>query len=113
LTATGVPYVERVLEKDCTISGSLLKGGDRIRLVLGAYQKAGVSDERNESKLYFGIGRHTCLGKMLSVKAWKVLVGKLQTINRSVEISSISYRISDSVFSCPISFRVRCHDGSR
>jgi hypothetical protein len=59
---------------------------------------------------YFGAARHTCLGKAVSIEAWRTATSTLGRINKSVRIGEIRYRRSDFVFNTPAAVEVVISD---
>jgi cytochrome P450 len=102
LPATGVPYVDRLAVRAVEIGGCRIEAGQRIRLYLDALKHSQGKDH----SLYFGAGRHACLGRVIAQKCWRILTGNLRSIPRTVTIERIDYRPWDGVFNCPISVMV-------
>jgi len=105
LPATGVPYVDRIAVENVSIEKIDISAGQRIRLFLNGFQ----FDDADELDGYFGAGRHTCLGKAVSVKAWDIMTSILKKTCKRVEISKVKYRKSDFLFNAPslVEIRVR------
>ena len=94
---TAVPYVERTATKDLEIGGMGIKENQRIRLYLDAFNSQGPAGVDH----YFGIGRHGCLGKAVSQKAWQILTAELGRIEKKISKSTkwnIVARITYSIF---------------
>jgi hypothetical protein len=102
LPRTGVPYVDRIATKPISIAGSQVEPGQRIRLFLVALQLLGADGIDG----YFGAGRHLCLGKAVSIRAWHILTAELGKIEKRVRITEIGYRKSDFVFNTPANVEV-------
>jgi len=96
--ATGVPFVERVARIDTTVAGVALKQGERVRVMLQAFQYSGR--ERDRLAL-FGAGAHLCLGRQISLDLWAALCARLARIRRRAAVTSRTYRVSDYVFAHP------------
>lgn len=94
LPITGVPYVERIANKSAVVSHIHVLKDQRIRVYLDAFKSNG-SDYHD---LYFGAGRHVCLGRAVSQQAWQILTSKFKTIGKNVSILQVRYRPSDYVF---------------
>ncbi|MGI0085652.1 MAG: hypothetical protein ACREBQ_11275, partial [Nitrososphaerales archaeon] len=102
LPITAVPYVERIAACPVELASARVQKGQRVRVYLDAFGFNGV--EYQES--YFGAGRHTCIGKAISQRAWAIVTSHLQKVRKRVSVSTVKYRASDYVFNCPISIEV-------
>jgi cytochrome P450 len=109
LPVTGVPYVDRVAVKPIEIGGQQVEEGQRVRLYLDAFGHAGPAHH----DLYFGAGRHACLGRPLAQRAWQALTSNLATLRTRVAIVDVGYRTSDNVFNCPTSILVSVDEPNR
>lgn len=107
LPRTGVPYVERVAKKDCAIQGSNIRAGDRVRLSLEACPARG---DAGEEALFFGKGRHLCVGKELSQWLWRTLAQELAKVRLKVRITQARLRPNDYVFIVYESIEVSIHE---
>jgi cytochrome P450 len=107
LPRTGVPYVERVAKKDCTIQGSNIHAGDRVRLVLEACPARG---QAGEEAPFFSKGRHLCPGKDLSQWLWRTLAQELAKVQLKVRITQARLRPNDYVFSVYESIEVSIYE---
>lgn len=96
--ATGVPFVERVARVDTEIGRVAVKQGERVRIMLQAFQYSGR--ERDRLTL-FGAGAHLCLGRQISLELWAALSARLARIRRRAVVTSRTYRVSDYVFAHP------------
>lgn len=95
--ASAVPYVERIVKTPRQLCGKSLKTGERIRVYLDT-----KSPQTNqETNIFFGVGRHTCLGKQISLQAWEMLITKLSKVQASIDLLEIKYPESDFVFNRP------------
>jgi cytochrome P450 len=103
LPATAVPYIERFAAKDCSLSGTSFRKGDRVRLYLDADSAAG------EVRPYFGRGRHSCLGEELSIWLWRTLTIELGRLPLAWTIESATRRQPDWVFVYYSNIVVRFH----
>jgi hypothetical protein len=101
--ATGVPYSERVAMRTVEVAGVEIAQDERVRLFLNGFAAAGPECHG----LYFGAGRHTCLGRPISQKLWQMLASGFSAVPRRLSIMSVGYRPSDHVFNCPTSIKVR------
>jgi cytochrome P450 len=102
---TAVPYVDRIAARPSEVAGEPIEKGQRIRLYLDVFK---MGDPRDH-EYYFGSGRHACLGKALSMQAWQILTSAFGTIDKHVEIRTVSYRKSDYLFNSPNVVEVVAH----
>ena len=98
---TGVPYIERIAMDSLTIGAQQITRGDRLRLYFDACSKLVGSPEEI---LYFGTGRHTCLGRKMSQRVWKALVDNLRQKKIRARVDKFAFRSNDYVFNYPTSF---------
>ncbi len=104
LPTSSLPFVERMATEDCMIDDLQIKKGSKWVLYLGTFE-----NERRET--FFGAGRHLCLGKPLSERAWKVLTSELQRHDRIIDILEVSFRDFDFVLSFPLQVQVSVRSG--
>lgn len=105
LPTSGVPYVERVAKNDLRIDGQDFHAGDRLRLFLDGIPNKAVS----ENVLFFGKGRHLCLGMDLSQWVWRTLVRELAGIPLELRIIEARLRRKDYVFNMYDSVKASVH----
>lgn len=98
LPSTAVPTVERVAQCDIQIGGERIQKGQRVRLFLNG------SDV--DTSLFFGSGRHKCVGTGISQKIWQEFTQLFTTLNCYVTIENIEYPPSDYVFNCPQKIKI-------
>lgn len=101
---TGVPYAERDAIEDIELGGCAIRKGDRLRIM---FQGFSYSERPDRSTRIFGVGAHACLGRPLSLDLWKLMVDRLARIDRTVTFVSAKTRVTDYVFVCPSSLKVR------
>ena len=120
---TGVPYAERFAIQDCFINGIPIKSGQRVRLLLSeAMLQSDFEPDQshqpldrykpNQLDIAFGGGRHTCLGKNVSIQAWQILTRYLSTVHQKVNVIQTSYRDNDHVFNCLNFLKVEVYEPS-
>lgn len=97
IPVTAVPYVERTAAKALEVGGVHIEENQRIRLYLDAFSSQGPAGFDH----YFGTGRHGCLGKAISQKAWQVLTSELGRIEKRIRINKMEYRGADYLFNFP------------
>ncbi len=107
IPVTAVPYVERTAANAVEIGGARIKENQRIRLYLDAFSSQGPAGFDH----YFGTGRHGCLGKAMSQKAWQILTSELGRIEKKIRISKMEYRGADYLFNFPAIVDVSVQDG--
>ncbi len=104
---TGVPYTERIAEKDCSVGGVEWRAGDRVRLYL---DEAACPAGHAESRPLFGRGRHSCLGEDISEWLWRTLTAELSALPFRCTVEGATRRERDYVFVYYSSIAVRFHD---
>jgi cytochrome P450 len=98
---TGVPYIERIAMESLIFGAHHIRKGDRVRLYFDACSKLVDSPEEI---LYFGTGRHACLGRRMSQRVWKVLVDNLRQKKIRGCVDNFGFRSNDYVFNYPTRF---------
>lgn len=98
MPASAVPTVERVAVCDLTIDGQTIRAGERIRLYLDTAE--GGPD------LFFGGGRHKCVGMGISQKIWQAFADVFRRARCTVRVMEVQYPASDFVFNSPSRFLV-------
>jgi hypothetical protein len=98
---TGVPYIERIAMDSLNFGAHYIRKGERVRLYFDACSKLIGSPEEI---LYFGTGRHTCLGRKISQRVWKALVDNLRQKKIRARVSKFAFRSNDYVFNYPACF---------
>ena len=105
LTSSAVPYIERKTVRSTTVDGKVIGEGHRIRLYLDVFKFR--SEDQQDA--YFGAGKHACLGRLISQRAWRILSSCLKEITKRIEIQDIEYRQTDFMFNFPSSIKVAIH----
>ena len=100
---TGVPYVERIADRDFEHDGTSFRAGDRIRLQMQSFAYAETVTDKQR---IFGVGVHACLGKRLSLEVWGLIVAALRTKRTTLEVIDYAARDWDFVFTYPQTIRV-------
>ncbi len=106
LTATAVPFIERKAIRQTAVGGSVVAPGQRVRLYLDVHRLGGEAQQ----DAYFGAGKHACLGRQISQRAWGIAAAGLGRIEKRLEVLEVAYRPSDFMFNFPSSIRVAIHD---
>lgn len=94
---TGIPYVDRIVSEALDFGAVQLLAGQRVRLYLDALQLHGAAGYDH----YFGAGRHVCLGKPISLEAWRTMTSILARFQECVTVGLIRYRKSDFLLNAP------------
>jgi cytochrome P450 len=105
LPASAVPYVDRIAGSDIELRGVAFVKGQRVRLMLGDAEP----DPNGARDLFFGAGRHLCLGKPMTEMIWTCLVRSLSRVQLRLTPQSLVMRRPDHVFRYPQSATVRLH----
>ena len=105
-SVSGLAFVERLATQDVIVAEQHIKSGQRIRLYLDVQG----ADDNYDRDGYFGAGRHICLGKALSLRAWQKLIEKFGDVDRYVKIDEPIYRRDDAMFTQPSKILVMCYD---
>jgi hypothetical protein len=92
---TGVPYIERIAMDSLTFGACHIRKGDRVRLYFDACSRLVGSPEEI---LYFGTGRHTCLGRKMSQRVWKAFVNNLRQKKIRARVDKFAFRSNSYVF---------------
>ena len=74
--SSSLRYVDRICLRQTRISDLVFDVGERVRCFT---QSEGYTLEENTSSL-FGFGLHTCLGKSISERVWKLIIEKFSKI---------------------------------
>ncbi len=106
LTTTALPFIERAAARTTELAGVTIREGDLVRLFLDGYSLESV--EKRDG--YFGTGRHACLGRPLSQRAWSALGAILHEMPVFVRIDSVRYRAADTMFLFPTEMGVTIHE---
>jgi hypothetical protein len=107
---TGVPYTERLANKDCTVNGINLRDGDRVRLYLDAEKPS--TGQAGEVRPFFGRGRHSCVGEEISIWLWQTLTAELSHLPLKFSVEAARRRQRDYVFVYYSNIAVHFHAGS-
>ncbi|MCX7306026.1 MAG: hypothetical protein NTV73_17090 [Hyphomicrobiales bacterium] len=107
LVATGVPFIERIANRDVEIGGMKVARDQKVRLVIDATSRQ-VSGE--EADLFFGRGRHLCIGKPMTLSIWRSLARAVNRLPLRFTLGEIRLRSGDYAFNYPEFAGVRLHD---
>lgn len=100
IPVTAVPYIERIASKAVEIGTSHIGEHQRVRIYLDVFKSSTAGDTAGIEN-YFGSGRHVCLGKIVSQKAWQILTAELSQIKKKIKIGKVEYRAADYLFNFP------------
>ncbi|MEN0000485.1 MAG: hypothetical protein AAF940_06335 [Pseudomonadota bacterium] len=95
IAGTGVPYIARRCTRAMRVNAYDFEEGAFIRLYLRQF--AGLARKAN-AETVFGIGRHVCPGKNISLRIWAIMADVLARRAESVRVRSYRWRSSDYVF---------------
>lgn len=99
MPATAVPTVERIAGRDMSLEGHTVRCGDRLRLFLAT--------DNATADLFFGSGRHKCVGAGISQKIWQAFAEVFSKQTCKVEVLEVTYPQGDFVFNCPNTINIR------
>jgi hypothetical protein len=99
---TGVPFVHRTALETLVQDDTTLEAGDDITLLLDVFE---APEHEQDRKLFFGHGRHLCLGRSIAIQYWQGVVRKLRSIERTLNIKAFESS-TNSVFRTPTIARV-------
>jgi hypothetical protein len=101
-TSSSLRFVDRIFSAPSKQCPHSLQTGDRVRCFT---QSRLYSPEENRMAL-FGFGAHTCLGKSISEKVWKLVVAAFSQIDLRVDCRSIEMSPHNDPFQMPASIKV-------
>ncbi len=107
LVATGVPFIERIANRDIEINGMKVSKDQKIRLVLDATSR---QMSGTETDLFFGKGRHLCVGKPMTLIVWRSLAKALNALPLRFTLGEMRLRGADYAFNYPEYARLTLHD---
>jgi hypothetical protein len=103
---TGVPFVERSATASVVIEGHEIRKGQKIRLILDDTGPDGV----RSADLFFGKGRHACIGRAISQSAWASIVAQMRRHDCVLSVKRVAYRHPDYMFRFATEILVRADD---
>lgn len=98
LVATGVPFIERIANRDIEVNGMKVAKDGKVRLVIDATSRE-VSGE--EADLFFGKGRHLCVGKPMTLVIWRSLTRAVNALQHRFVCEDLRLRRGDYAFNYP------------
>ncbi len=107
LVASGVPFIERIANRDIEINGMKVAKDQKVRLVLDATSRQMTDTEHD---LFFGKGRHLCVGKPMTLVAWRSLTKALNKSPLRFTLGEMRLRGGDYAFNYPDYARITLHD---
>jgi hypothetical protein len=107
LSATGVPFIERIANKDVEIGTLKVAKDQKVRLVIDAASSQVTGEEAD---LFFGKGRHVCIGKAMTLVVWRSFVRTISTLPHRFTLGEMRLRSGDYAFTYPEYARVSLHD---
>jgi cytochrome P450 len=107
LPATGVPFIERIANRDVEIKGLSVAKDQKVRLMIDATSRQVTGEEAD---LFFGKGRHLCIGKPMTLIVWRSFAKAVMALPLRFTLGEMRLRTGDYAFSYPEYARVRLHD---
>lgn len=95
---TGVPFIERGVDTPFEFAGQNFAAGDRVRIFLQAFASLDALKSRRH---FFGAGPHVCLGRPLSIEAWKEVSVFLAGLPFFADVISYAELTGNYTFLCP------------
>ncbi|MEW9804882.1 hypothetical protein ABUE31_02635 [Mesorhizobium sp. ZMM04-5] len=107
LPATGVPFIERIASRDVEIRGMKVARDQKVRLMIDAtaFEVTG-----EEADLFFGKGRHVCIGKPMTLAIWRALGKAVTALPLRFMPGELHLRTGDYAFTYPETARITLHD---
>jgi hypothetical protein len=91
---TGVPFVRRTVTDDLRVGDLQINKSQDVSVLLSVFD---TSSAENDKKLFFGHGRHVCLGAPLSLRYWRSVTHVLSGINRTGTIVKLEEKPSTAI----------------
>lgn len=107
LVATGVPFIERIANRDIEINGMKVAKDEKVRLVIDATSQQITGEEAD---LFFGKGRHLCIGKPMTLVIWRAIAKGLRKIPLRFKLRDMKLRTGDYAFNYPEFARISLHE---
>jgi len=107
LVATGVPFIERIANRDIEINGMKVAKDEKVRLVIDATSRQITGEEAD---LFFGKGRHLCIGKPMTLVIWRAIAKSLREIPLRFTLQDMKLRTADYAFNFPEFARISVHE---
>jgi hypothetical protein len=95
--SSSLRYVDRIAQTDVAAATEHFSAGERIRCVT---QSANYASDDNR-KMLFGIGKHTCIGKLTSEKMWAHIVRRFAEYDFRVECTGLTMAEQNDPFTMP------------
>lgn len=106
LSQTAVPFIERTAVSPVSIEGKVVDTGEVVRLYLDRF-----SSEPPECRnAFFGTGRHSCIGRPITLNVWRILGETFSESPFRIRIDSVKYREADVMFLFPREIKVTVHE---
>lgn len=90
-------YVDRICVNDSSIGEMIFEAGDRVR----CFTQSKEYSVNENTRALFGFGAHTCLGKAISEKVWRLVVEKFSQSDLRVKCLDIAMSPHDEPFFMP------------
>jgi cytochrome P450 len=98
LVATGVPFIERIANREIEINGMKVAKDEKVRLVIDATSRQITGEEAD---LFFGKGRHLCIGKPMTLVIWRAIAKALRENPLRFTMRDMKLRTGDYAFNFP------------
>lgn len=107
LPATGVPFIERIANRDIEIGGMRVAKDEKVRLMIDATSRQVTGEEAD---LFFGKGRHLCIGKPMTLIVWRSFAKAVTALPLRFTLGEMRLRSGDYAFTYPEFARLDVHD---
>jgi len=107
LVATGVPFIERIANRDIEVGGMAVAKDEKVRLVIDATSRQITGEEAD---LFFGKGRHLCIGKPMTLVIWRAIARALHRLPLRFTLLDMKLRTADYAFNFPEFARISLHE---
>jgi cytochrome P450 len=107
LPATGVPFIERIANRDVEIDGMKVAKDEKVRLMIDATSRQVTGDEAD---LFFGKGRHLCIGKPMTLIIWRSVAKAIASLPLRFTTGEMRLRSGDYAFTYPEYARISLHE---
>lgn len=107
LPATSVPFIERIANRDMTIGGMQVAKDQKVRLMIDATSQQMAGEEAD---LFFGKGRHLCIGKPMTLIIWRSFAKAVTALPLRFTLGEMRLRGGDYAFNFPELARLRIHE---
>lgn len=107
LPATSVPFIERVANRDVEMGELKVAKDQKVRLMIDATSRQVTGDEAD---LFFGKGRHLCIGKPMTLIIWRSVTKALSSLPLRFKLGEMRLRRGDYAFTYPEHAKLSIHE---